>query len=63
MIQDQLSRKRHWITGRFVVGIDPAQAKHPAAISESSGNAVGPSVSFNPKAWGFPEQLWFKLKR
>jgi len=57
LIQDQLSRKRHWITGKFVVGIDPAQAKHPVAITDSSGNAVGTSIPFNPNAWGFPEQL------
>jgi len=63
MNQHQLDQKRSWITGKFIVGIDPAKDKHQAAIIDSNGSAVGKSFSFNHNAWGFHEQLWFKLKR
>ncbi|RQW04689.1 IS110 family transposase [candidate division KSB1 bacterium] len=63
MNQNQLDQKRKWVTGKFIVGIDPAKDKHQATIIDDNGNIVGKSFSFEHNAFGFHEKLWDKLKR
>jgi len=48
MNQNQLDQKRKWVTGKFIVGIDPAKDKHQATIIDDNGNVVGKSLSLAP---------------
>ena len=63
MNQQQLDKKRQWIAGKYIVGIDPAKDKHQATIIDSNGNLVGKSFSFRQDPNGFNNRLWFKLNQ
>ena len=63
MNQQQLDKKRDWIKGNYIVGIDPAKEKHQATIIDSNGNLVGKSFSFRQDHNGFNNRLWFKLNQ
>ncbi len=47
MISTQLQKKRRLIDGKFIVGIDPAKAKHQASVIDCAGDQVGKSLSFD----------------
>ncbi len=61
MISTQLQKKRRLIDGKFIVGIDPAKAKHQAAIIDPAGDQVGKSFSFDVTSQGYTTVLWQKL--
>lgn len=63
MNQQQLDKKRDWIKGKYIVGIDPAKEKHQATIIDRNGNLVGKSFSFRQDHNGFNNRLWFKLNQ
>lgn len=48
-----LETKRHYISDKFVVGIDPAKEKHQAMVLDPKGIPVGRSFSFQNSANGF----------
>lgn len=48
-----LQTKRHFISGKVVIGIDPARRKHQAAVLSSSGVTLGKSFSFRNTHDGF----------
>lgn len=61
MILTQLQKKRRLIDGKIIVGIDPAKAKHQAAVINPAGDQVGKSFSFDVSTQGYTTVLWQKL--
>ncbi|HQT91113.1 MAG TPA: transposase [Candidatus Kryptobacter bacterium] len=61
MISTQLQNKRRLIDGKFIVGIDPAKAKHQAAVIDPAGDPVAKSFSFDVTSQGYTTVLWQKL--
>ena len=61
MISTQLQKKRRLIDGKIIVGIDPAKAKHQAAVIDPTGDQVGKSFSFDVSTQGYTTTLWQKL--
>ena len=57
-----LEMKRHFVSGKFVVGIDPAKYKHQALVLDPAGLPLGKSFSFSHSYNGFHFKLWQKLK-
>jgi transposase len=56
-----LEMKRHYVSDKFVVGIDPAKEKHQAMVLDSKGIPLGNSFSFSNSYNGFHFKLWQKL--
>jgi len=50
---DYLQTKRHFISGKVVVGIDPARKNHQAAIIDSDGISMCKPFRFKPDYHGF----------
>jgi transposase len=63
MNQHQLRQKRHLLEGKYVVGIDPAKAKHQAAIVDTEGVQLGKSFSFPTSDAGFRIALWKNIAK
>ena len=57
-----LEMKRHYVSDKFIVGIDPAKHKHQAMVLDPKGIPVGNSFSFTNSYNGFHFKLWQKLK-
>jgi transposase len=57
-----LEMKRHYVSDKFIVGIDPAKKKHQALVLDPDGVPVGKSFSFFNTYNGFHFKLWQKLK-
>ncbi len=53
MIFETLQTKRHFISGKVVVGIDPARKKHQVAIVDTDGLAMCKPFTCKPDATGF----------
>ena len=58
----EYKKKKDFITGKTIVGIDPAKEKHQASIMNEYGIQVGKSFSFRVNFDGFNLTLWKKLK-
>lgn len=58
-----LQEKKQFIANRMVVGVDPAKARHQAAIVDHQGIQLGPSFSFPVSYEGFHHTLWEKIGR
>jgi len=56
-----LEMKRHYVSDKFVVGIDPAKYKHQAMVLDPSGLPLGKSFSFSNSYNGFHFKFWQKL--
>jgi transposase len=57
----KLRQRRQFVQGRYLVGIDPAKAKHQAQILDTDGLPVGSTFSFAHSFTGFHHQLWKRL--
>jgi transposase len=57
-----LEKKRHFVSDKFIVGIDPAKQKHQAMVLDPKGIPVGNSFPFTNSYNGFHFKLWQKLK-
>ncbi|MBN1790917.1 MAG: IS110 family transposase [Bacteroidales bacterium] len=53
--------KRHFIAGKYVVGIDPSKEKSDAAVIDAFGLLKGKTFSFQNNHQGFQKQLWIYL--
>lgn len=60
---EKLQHQGRYVGGRYIVGIDPAKAKHEAQILDPEGLPVGSSFSFTTTHGGFHERLWRELQR
>ena len=58
-----LQMKRHFISGKFIIGIDPSKNKHQAAILNPFGIQQGSSFTFQNNAKGYHIDLWRKLQK
>ncbi len=57
-----LQMKRRFISGKSVVGIDPAKKKHQAALLDEHGLQLGKPFTFNHNHDGFNTTLWNKIQ-
>jgi len=57
-----LEMKRHYISDKFIVGIDPAKQKHQVMVLDPKGIPIGNTFSFTNSYNGFHFKLWQKLK-
>ncbi len=55
------STKLQLIAGKYIVGIDPAKAKHQAVLLDPSGLQIGKSFAFDVSYQGYNLALWHKL--
>jgi len=53
-----LQMKRHFISGKVVVGIDPSKEKSDAAVIDPHGLLQGKTFTFQNNHEGFKNQLW-----
>lgn len=58
-----LQTKRQFISGKTVVGVDPAKDKHQGAILDPSGLQVGNPFMFAHDYRGFKHTLWHKISK
>lgn len=56
-----LQARRQFTNDRYIVGIDPAKARHQAQILSPDGLPVGSSFSFSHAFTGFNHHLWKHL--
>jgi transposase len=63
MSLNPLQTKRHYVLDKIIVGIDPAQKKHQAAVIDLRGIQVGKSFTFPTTRAGFDNDLWEKLHK
>ena len=56
-----LQMKRHFIAGKYVIGIDPSKEKSDAAVIDAFGLLKGKTFSFQNNHQGFQKQLWIYL--
>jgi len=61
MSYQALQAKRLFIRGKFIVGIDPAKAKHQATVIDPDGLQLGKSFTFKTDHFGYSETLWNKI--
>lgn len=62
MNSKRIKEKRHFISDKIIIGIDPAKRNHQAMIINELGIPFCKSFSFNNTYSGFNEDLWKKLK-
>jgi transposase len=58
----KLQKKRQFVAGCLIVGIDPAKAKHQAQILGADGLPLGSAFSFPATYTGYHERLWRGLQ-
>jgi transposase len=58
----KLQQKKRFIAGRYLVGIDPAKAKHQAQILDPDGLPVGSAFSFTTSYSAYNHRLWQALQ-
>jgi len=56
-----LETKRHFISDKFVIGIDPAKNKHQAMVLDPKGIPVGKSFAFQSSYNGFHFKLRYEI--
>ena len=57
----KLLERRQFVSGCYLVGIDPAKARHQAQILSPDGLPVGSSFCFRHSFTGFHHGLWQRL--
>ena len=57
----KLQAHRHFVHGRYLVGIDPAKDHHQVQILVPDGLPIGATFSFKHSFAGFHHQLWKRL--
>jgi transposase len=54
---NSLQMKRHYISGKFIIGIDPSKKKYDAAVIDQHGLLQGKTFTFQNNHQGFQKQL------
>ena len=62
MKNQKAQKKRHFIDGKIIVGIDPAKDKHQAIMISDKGDPLGSSFTIKHSYFGFHISLFKKLK-
>ena len=63
MKSNALQMKRHFISGKVIIGIDPSKNKHQAALLNQFGIQQGSSFTFQNNAKGYQVDLWRKAHK
>jgi transposase len=53
--------KQQLMSGKYIIGIDPAKAKHQAVLIDPSGLPIGKSFAFDVSYEGYNVTLWHKI--
>ncbi len=53
--------RKQWVSGKIIVGIDPAKEKHQAVVLDEHRMQQGKSFSFDCTYEGYNQKLWEKL--
>jgi transposase len=53
--------KQQLLAGKYIIGIDPAKAKHQAVLIDPSGLQIGKSFVFDASYEGYTNTLWKKV--
>ncbi|MBN1396681.1 MAG: hypothetical protein JXA06_01490 [Bacteroidetes bacterium] len=53
--------KQQLLAGKYIIGIDPAKAKHQAVIIDPSGLQIGKSFASDVTYEGYTQTLWKKV--
>jgi transposase len=53
--------KQQLLAGKYIIGIDPAKAKHQAVLIDPSGLQIGKSFVFDAGYEGYTNTLWKKV--
>ena len=56
-----LQMKRHFVSGKWIIGIDPAKEKFDAAVIDPQGLLQGKTFTIQNNHEGFQKQLWISL--
>jgi len=56
-----LQMKRHFVSGKVIIGIDPSKEKYDAAVIDQIGFLQGKTFSFKNTHNGLEKQLWNSL--
>jgi transposase len=63
MNQERLQRNKQIVDSKIIIGIDPAKAKHQAAMINVDGVQIEKSFSFSVSAEGFHRELWKNIAK
>ena len=63
MKSNALQMKRHFVSGKVIIGIDPSKNKHQAAILNPFGIQQSSSFTFQNNTKGYHVDLWRKIKK
>lgn len=55
---NSLQMKRQFVSGKFIVGIDPSKEKYDAAVIDQQGLLQGKTFTFQNTQEGLQKQLW-----
>jgi transposase len=58
-----LERKRRYISGKTIIGIDPSKDYHQVQIIDTDGIQIGDTFTFAVNYDGYHKTLWKKLER
>jgi len=58
-----LQMKRHFVSGKFIVGIDPSKEKYDAAVINPNGILQRTTFAFQNNHDGVQSQLWFFIRQ
>lgn len=58
-----LQQKRQFVTGKYIVGIDPSKHKHQAAVIDTNGIQTGKAFTFKKTYQGYHHDLWQRLQQ
>ena len=62
MNPQKMQKRRSQITGKTIIGIDPAKGKHQAAVIDSNGLPLGKPFSFKDSYSGYHQRLYRQLE-
>ena len=60
---EKYMEKRKMLSGKRIVGIDPAKEKHQATVLDEGGIQRGSSFTFPVSYEGYHEKLWKELRK
>ena len=53
--------RKQWVSGKIIVGIDPAKEKHQAVVLDEHRMQKGKAFTFDTSYEGYHKKLWEKL--
>ncbi len=63
MNPQKMQKRRSQISGKTIIGIDPAKGKHQAAVIDANGLPVGKPFSFKDSYQGYHQRLHRQIEQ